>query len=132
MSALLRLTAGRVPHNIRMDMLASSMIMEITKSGYGLELSGAKAILKGGKDAGQTLDGPLAANQRVYFPMGVLLSPRHQVQVEVNPMFYSLGDVRIVRIAEPKEQVPLVIHFRAEIECDLSTIPWLVRLYWVE
>lgn len=129
---MVRLNNTRIMHYFKADMLAASAVVSLHPNSYCLEVGATVAEVAGGKEAGQVLSGPVAANQSITIPMGVLVPTRYHALVEVNPALYAMGAVQCPRFAEPDERTPLVVRLRASVQCTPLELPWIVRIYLLD
>jgi len=119
-------------HYFKTDMLATSAKVSLHPNSYCLEVEATVAEVASGKEAGQVLSGPLAANQSIIIPMGILAPTRYHALIEVNPTLYAMGSVQCPRFVEPDELTPLVVRLRASVQCTPLELPWIVRIYLLD
>lgn len=132
MSSIVKLNAVKIPRYFDCTLLSAFSELVMHRNGFCLELRGARVIASAGEKAGEEVVGPVKANQRVYLPLGILHPIRYTAMICINPELMAMGDVNVATMAEPREDTPFVIRFKALAECEPAKLPWLVRIYLLD
>ena len=106
---------------------SGSESISLSPSGWALEIKQPNDITSA---KGEPLDSLLlSANQRVVLDLGDIQNPRYHLFIKYNPELFLYGTVQVESMREPGESGPLLLHFKADRQVDIGSLPWVVRLY---
>jgi hypothetical protein len=106
---------------------SGSESINLSPSGWALEIKQPNDITSA---KGEPLDSLLlSANQRVVLDLGDIQNPRYHLFIKYNPELFLYGTVQVESMREPGESGPLLLHFKADRQVDIGSLPWVVRLY---
>lgn len=134
MGSLIKLASPRLVGRELKIVEPEGVILSGTPSYMGVQFEGVPQISKvSGKETGPIEAGEKLHHQARYeFFFGTVRPTKYHALVEVHPELHKLGQVGHLSILEPQEDVDLFFTFQPFGACDLTYIPWYVRIYLLD
>ena len=135
MSALVKLVNdSQITRYLNLQ-LAQEMEASIAPSRRALQLQGTPYFIKQtGEDKGaEVAASELKGKSRYLVEVAQLKPFKYQALIHVNPELNKLGILQpSLNIAEPNEETIICYTFQPFTNCDLTDLPWHVRIYLLD